>query len=135
MLTLDLYHFASVARARTELRGFGVAVHAPPARTDNADDEVIQLSPGAMAARHGVEITVARATVQQSIPRDPDWNARFEALTLTGAGARLLVPPEPPGTTASAPSSAIDANAWRPPDRRLPETSTIFVPIVHVMGS
>ncbi|MFP6561847.1 hypothetical protein WJ542_26600 [Paraburkholderia sp. B3] len=132
-LTLDLYHFASVARARTELRGFGIAAHAPHAQTGNADDEVIQLSPGAMAARHGLEIAVARATVPQSLVRDPDWNARFEALTLAGAGARLLAPPEPPGAVASTPSPAIAANAWRPPERHLPANSAIFVPVVHVM--
>lgn len=135
-LTLDLYHFASVARARTQLRGFAITPHAPQhAQTDNADDEVIQLSPGAMAARHGTDVAVARATVPESVLHRPDWGSQLEALTLTGAGARVLAPQEPPGAEdrPSTPSPATASSAWRPAERRLPANSTMFVPIVHVM--
>ena len=132
-LTLDLYHFANVARARTELRGFGVAAHAPHTPTHDADDEVIALSASSMAARHGVEIAVARATVSQALSRDPDWNTRLEALTLAGAGAQLPVPPASSACASAAPSPAIAAEAWRPPARRLPASNATFVPFLHVI--
>ncbi len=133
-LTLDFYHYASVARARTELRGFGVAPHAPQSvQTDSVDDEVIQLSPGMKAARHGSDIAVVRATVPQSISQRPDWDSRFEALTLTGSGAQLLTSSEPPAPASAAPSPAVASSAWRPPEHLPPASSTMFVPIVHVM--
>lgn len=135
-LTLDLYHFADVARARTELRGFGVAPHAPqPSQADQADDEVVQLSPGMIAARHGVEVAVAQVTVPQSISESPDWASRFEALTLIGSGAQLPASPVLPETdsAATAPSPAAAPDAWRPPQRPLPAGGAIFIPIVHVM--
>ncbi|SMG11618.1 hypothetical protein [Paraburkholderia susongensis] len=132
-LTLDLYHFANAARARAELRGFNVAPHAPHARTDDPDDEVIQLSPDMMAARHGENVAVARASVPQSISRRSSWNSQFEALTLTGAKAQLLAPPEPPGAASAAASPAAVPDAWRPPERRLPANSAMFVPVVHVI--
>ncbi|MFT4066192.1 hypothetical protein [Paraburkholderia sp.] len=133
-LTIDLYHFSNVARARTELRGFGVTPHAPQrVQTDSADDEIIQISPGTKAARHGVEIAVARATVPQSVSSLPDWDARFEALTLAGSGAHVPAPPEPAKAVHDAPSPAVAPDAWHPPERLLPARSAMFVPIVHVM--
>jgi hypothetical protein len=131
-LTLDLYHFANIARARKELQSFGAAPRTPqPLQTDNADDEVIQLSPVMAAARHGQEIAVARITVPDSISGRPNWNSRFEALTLIASGARLLASPEPSASSAPLPNA--EPSAWRPPDRVLPASSAIFVPIVHGM--
>jgi hypothetical protein len=136
-LTLDLYHFASVARARTELRGFGVAPRAPLSRTSDADDEVVQLSPGMMAARRGADVAVARAAVPESVSRRPDWNSRLEALTLAGTGAPLPTPLEPPGAASAAQSPAVTpaaaADAWRPPEHRLAASSARFIPVVHVI--
>ena len=133
-LTLDLYHFASVARARTQLRGFGVAPHPPQrVKTGSADDEVITLSPGMKAARHGVEIAVARARVPQSILHLPGWDARFEAVTLAGSGAQLLAPPEPAKAMPNAPPPGAASGAWHPPAHSIPASSAMLVPIVHMM--
>jgi hypothetical protein len=133
-VTLDFYHFASVARARTQLRGFAIAPHRPQlVRTDDADDEVTQLSPRMKAARHGADIAVAQATVPQSISSQPDWNTRLEALTLTGSGAKLLAFSEPPATASTVQTPAVASDVWRPPEHPLPPDSTTVVPIVHVM--
>lgn len=134
-LTLDLYHFADAARARTQLRGFGVTPHAPQTHTDNADDEVILLSPGTMAARHGVEVAIARVVVPPSVAHRPDWNSQFEALTLAGAGAgvRMPTPPAPSANASAAPSPIAAPDAWHPPAHVAPANRARFVPIVHVM--
>jgi hypothetical protein len=128
-LTLDLYHFADAARARTELRGFGVAPHAPKTHTDDADDEVVLVSPGTMAARHGVEVAVAHVVVPPSIAHRSDWDSQFETLTLAGAGGgvSLPTPPAPSANTSAAP------DAWNPPSHVAPADRARFAPIVHVM--
>jgi hypothetical protein len=133
-LTLDLYHFASVAQARTQLRGFGIPPHRPQlVQTDDADDEIIQLSPRMRAARHGTDIAVAQATVPLSISSRPDWNTQFEAFTLTGSGARVRASSEPPATASAGQPPAVAADAWRPPERPLRPSSGLAVPIIHVM--
>lgn len=149
-LTLDLYHFASIARARTELRGFGVAPHAPQlVQTDSADDEIIQLSPGIKAARHGAEVAVARATAPQSVSSLPDWDARFEALTLAGSGAQVQAPPKPAEAAPNAPSPAVAplphavradggtgaAPQWTPPPHAAPAGSGFYDPVLAVVAS
>ncbi len=135
-LTLDLYHFASVARAVVQLRGFGIAPHRPQlVRTDDAEDEVIQVSPRMKAARHGADIAVAQATVPQSISSRPDWNARFEALTLTGSGAQLLASPEPPGTTSRAGGASSAVPQWIPPPHAAPAGAGFYDPVLAVVAA
>ncbi len=134
-LTLGLYHFASAARARTQLHGFGISPHRPQlVQTDDADDEVIQLSPRMEAARHGADIAVAQATAPRSSSSRPDWNAQFEAFTLTGSGARVQAASEPPATASAGQPPAVAAGAWRPPEGSLPPGSAMAVPVVHLMG-
>lgn len=135
-VTLDLYHFASVARARIQLRGFGIAPHRPQlVQTDDADDEVIQLSPHMKAARHGAEIAVAQATVPQSISSRPDWNARFEALTLTGSGAQVLALPKPPGMASQAGGASSVVPQWMPPPHAAPAGSRFYDPVLAVIAT
>jgi hypothetical protein len=149
-LTLDLYHFASIARARTELRGFGVAPHAPQlVKTDSADDEIIQLSPGMKAARHDAEVAVARATAPQSVSSLPDWEARFEALTLAGSGAQVQPPPKPADAAPNTPPPAVAplpravradggtgaAPQWTPPAHAAPAGSGFYDPVLGVVAS
>lgn len=128
-LTLDLYHFADAARARTELRGFGIAPHAPQAHTGDTDDEVVPLSPGAMAARHGVEVAVARVAAPPSVEHRPNWNSQFETLTLAGAGANVPMPTPPEPAASATPSPA----AWHPPAHTPPTNAAWLAPVVHVM--
>lgn len=132
-LTLDLYHFASAARARAQLRGFGVTPQAPQlVHTDDADDEVIQISPDMTAARHGVEIAVVRVTVPAALSDRPDWKTQLEALTLAGSGAQVPALTQPPAATSEGQSGG-DAGAWRPPPHPLPGGGAIVAPILHVL--
>lgn len=155
-LMIQLYHFASVADARRKLTDYVIPPHAPQlVPTHDPDDEVIHVMPSMQVARHGVEVAVAMAHAPRSVWSHPDWNAKFEALTLIGSGAWLTGTPKPPPVTnaAAQPATqaeppapaaaqpdttpraplAIASHAWQQPEHPLPRDSAAFLTLVRLM--
>ncbi len=155
-LMIQLYHFSSVADTRRKLTDYVIPPHAPQlVPTHDPDDEVIHVMPSMQVARHGVEVAVAMARAPSSVWSLPDWDAKFEALTLIASGAWLKGTPKPPPITnaAARPASpaeprapaaaqpdttprtklATASHAWQPPERPLPRDSAPFLTLVRLM--
>lgn len=63
------------------------------ARTEDADDEQVDLSGDRFAARHGALVAIADGSGANEIARAaPDWRFRLQCLALRGAGAAVLGP-------------------------------------------
>jgi hypothetical protein len=155
-LMIQLYHFASVAGAHRKLTDYVIPPHAPQlVRTHDPDDEVIHVMPSMQVAHHGVEVAVAMAHAPRSVWSLPDWNAKFEALTLIASGAWLKGTPRPPpvsnaaerpATPAEPPAPAVSqpdttpraelaaaSHAWQPPERPLRRDSAPLLTLVRLM--